>query len=88
VRQLVGSNRFIEVFVDTPLDVCESRDTKGMYSQARSGRISGFTGIDDPYEAPTAPEATLDTVRHSTDENVAEILLALTERGFVSSSVV
>ena len=49
--------RFVEVFVDTPLDVCEARDPKGMYAKARAGEITGFTGIDDPYEPPRAPRA-------------------------------
>jgi bifunctional enzyme CysN/CysC len=47
---------FLEVFVDTPLEVCEARDPKGLYKQARAGEITGFTGVDDPYEPPTAPE--------------------------------
>jgi bifunctional enzyme CysN/CysC len=47
---------FVEVFVDTPIEVCEQRDPKGLYAKARAGEITGFTGIDDPYEAPTAPE--------------------------------
>ena len=51
--------RFVEVFVDTPLEVCEQRDPKGLYAQARAGEITGFTGIDDPYEAPAAPEVHL-----------------------------
>jgi bifunctional enzyme CysN/CysC len=51
--------RFVEVFVDTPIAVCEQRDPKGLYAKARAGEITGFTGIDDPYEAPTAPELTL-----------------------------
>jgi len=55
VRDRVGE-RFFEVFCDTPLEVCESRDPKGLYRRARAGEISGFTGIDDPYEAPEAPE--------------------------------
>ncbi len=88
VRQMVGPDRFIEVFVDTPLDVCESRDTKGMYAQARSGRITGFTGIDDPYDLPVAPEITLDTVNNSIEENAGVVLRRLEERGFVGSSVV
>jgi len=50
---------FVEVFVDTPLDLCESRDPKGLYAKARAGEISGFTGIDDPYETPLAPELVL-----------------------------
>ncbi len=60
VRSMVGTDRFIEVFVDTPLEVCESRDTKGMYAKARRGEITAFTGIDDPYEPPLCAELTLD----------------------------
>jgi sulfate adenylyltransferase len=83
VRNLTGEDRFVEVFVDTPLDVCESRDAKGMYAQARRGAIKGFTGIDDPYEPPISPEITLDTVHTSADENARAILHVLQERGFV-----
>ncbi len=50
---------FVEVFVDTPLEVCEARDPKGLYAKARAGEITGFTGIDDPYEAPADPELRL-----------------------------
>jgi sulfate adenylyltransferase len=84
VRQMVGAERFIEVFVDTPLEVCESRDVKGMYAQARSGHIRGFTGIDDPYEEPLAPEITLDTVSKTATENAAAILSMLEQREYVS----
>jgi len=56
VRQMSGSNEFIEVFIDTPLDVCEQRDPKGLYKKARAGEIKDFTGIDSPYEAPANPE--------------------------------
>ena len=84
VRQMVGADRFIEVFVDTPLDVCESRDVKGMYAQARSGQIRGFTGIDDPYEEPLAPEITLDTVHKSANDNATSIVSLLREREYVS----
>jgi len=83
VRDMVGSDHFIEVFVDTPLEVCESRDIKGMYAQARSGAIKNFTGIDDPYEAPAAAEVTLDAVNTSADENASRIVAMLAERGFV-----
>jgi sulfate adenylyltransferase len=85
-RAMAGADRFIEVFVDTPLDVCEERDPKGMYAQARSGAIRGFTGIDDPYEAPLTPEITLDTVRHSAEENAERILAYLMDQGFVLRS--
>jgi len=59
VRNMVGKSHFVEVFVDTPISVCEQRDVKGMYAKARRGEIKGFTGIDDPYEAPLQPEVTL-----------------------------
>ena len=55
----VAGLRFVEVFVDTPLELCERRDPKGLYAKARAGEISGFTGIDDPYEPPSEPELTL-----------------------------
>src|SRR5205085_8531249 len=61
-RTIVGSDRFIETFVDTPLEVCEARDAKGIYRRARSGEIRNFTGIDDPYEAPLSPEIVIDSV--------------------------
>jgi sulfate adenylyltransferase len=83
VRTLVGADRFIEVFVDTPLDVCESRDVKGMYAQARRGAIKGFTGIDDPYEAPLSAEITLDTTDATAEENARRVIGMLRERGFV-----
>ena len=80
---MVGADHFIEVFVDTPLDVCEERDSKGMYAKARRGEITGFTGIDDPYEAPESPEITLDTVRKSGEENASLVLEYLAEKRFV-----
>ena len=83
VRALVGADRFIEVFVDTPLEVCESRDVKGMYAAARRGAIKNFTGIDDPYEAPVKPEITLETTQASAEDNARRIVAVLDERGFV-----
>jgi len=83
VRNMVGRDRFIEVFVDTPLEVCEQRDAKGMYAKARRGEIKGFTGIDDPYEPPRHPEIRLDTVNHTAEENARMILDYLIQRGFV-----
>lgn len=80
-RQLVGNDKFIEVFVDTPLDVCEDRDTKGLYAKARRGEIKGFTGIDDPYEPPISPELVLKTVASSPEENARSIISYLQERG-------
>jgi sulfate adenylyltransferase len=83
VRRMIGPEHFVEIFVDTPLDVCEQRDSKGMYAKARRGEIKGFTGIDDPYEPPLQPEITLDTVSHAPEENAHFILQDLIQRGFV-----
>ena len=80
---MVGEERFIEVFVDTPLEVCEQRDVKGLYAKARRGEIKGFTGIDDPYEAPLSPEVRLETVEHTAEENARKIVAYLKERGFL-----
>jgi sulfate adenylyltransferase len=85
VRNMIGADRFIEVFVDTPIEVCEQRDAKGIYAQARRGEIRNFTGIDDPYETPLSPEITLDTVRQTAEQNARRILASLTEQGFVQS---
>ena len=83
VRSMFDGDRFFEVFVDTPLDVCEGRDVKGVYAQARRGEIKGFTGIDDPYEEPEHPEITLDTVSRTIEENAIEIVDELATLGFV-----
>jgi sulfate adenylyltransferase len=83
VRQMVGTDRFIEVFVDTPLEECERRDAKGMYAMARRGEITGWTGIDDPYEPPQHPEIVLDTIRSSAEDNARSIIAHLEAEGFV-----
>jgi len=83
VREMVGSDNFIEVFMDTPLEVCEDRDVKGMYAKARRGEIKGFTGIDDPYEAPENPAITLQAVGVSPEENARKIVAYLLEKGFL-----
>ena len=83
VRAMVGADHFIEIFVDTPLAVCEARDTKGMYAKARRGEIKDFTGIDDPYEPPDHPEMTLDTVTHTPEANARRILQHILQQGFV-----
>ena len=85
VRNMVGRDRYVEVFVDTPLEVCEQRDEKGLYAKARRGEIKGFTGIDDPYEAPRHPEIRLDTVNLSPEENALMIMEHLLGKGFVRS---
>lgn len=83
VRNMVGADQFIEVFVDTPLEVCEQRDTKGMYAAARRGEVKNFTGIDDPYEAPEQPAMSLDTISSTAEENADAILTHLLEHGVV-----
>jgi sulfate adenylyltransferase len=85
VRSMLAPGHFVEVFVDTPLEVCEARDVKGMYTQARRGEIKEFTGISDPYEAPTNPELTLDTVAATPEANAYRVLEYLAECGFVLS---
>jgi len=82
-RALVGGDRFVEVFVDTPLEECERRDVKGIYAQARRGEIQNFTGISDPYEPPAAPEVTLSTTDRLPEENARRILGWLVAKGFV-----
>ncbi|MHB8066856.1 MAG: adenylyl-sulfate kinase [Desulfobaccales bacterium] len=77
IRHLVGDEHFVEVFVDTPLAVCEARDVKGLYRRARRGDIQGFTGIDDPYEPPEQPEIHLDTLTREVEDNVRLIIAHL-----------
>lgn len=83
VRNRIGSDNFVEIFVNTPIEVCEDRDIKGMYAKARRGEIKGFTGIDDPYEEPESAEIILDTVSKIPEENAHLILEYLLEQGFV-----
>jgi sulfate adenylyltransferase len=88
VRNMVGADHFVEVFMDTPIEVCEGRDTKGMYAKARRGEIRGFTGIDDPYEAPEHAELILETVRSDPEMNARRILDYLALRGFIRAESV
>ena len=85
VRKMVGEN-FVEIFVNTPIEVCEQRDVKGMYARARRGQITGFTGVDDPYEEPVNPEIILDTVGFDPLGNARKIVAYLEEQGFVVSA--
>lgn len=77
--------RFFEVHVDCPLNECERRDVKGMYKRARAGELRGFTGVDDPYEAPLQPELTLSTSMQSSDESAARVEAALLEARLLSA---
>ena len=80
---MVGGDRFILVFVDTPRELCEQRDVKGLYARALRGEIKGFTGVDDPYEMPIAQELTLTTTDYSPQESAHKIIEYLIERGFL-----
>ncbi len=83
VRSMVGTEHYVEVYVDTPLEICEQRDSKGLYAKARRGEIEDFTGISDPYEPPLHPELRLDTLAHSPEENAQAIVEYLLARGFL-----
>ncbi len=83
-RKMSGTDRFVEIFVDTPLEVCEQRDIKGLYAMARRGEIKGFTGIDDPYEEPVDAEIVLNTVDHTPEELARQIIAYLQEQGFIN----
>jgi sulfate adenylyltransferase len=83
VREMVGGEKFVLSFVDTPLEVCASRDTKGFYEKARKGELRGFTGVDDPYELPHSPELRLTTTDCLPEDNARKIMAWLEERGFL-----
>ena len=78
VRQIVGAENYVEVFVDTPLEICEQRDVKGLYKKARAGEVKNFTGIDSPYERPEKPDVVIPTHQMSVDESLT-LLLKLVE---------
>jgi sulfate adenylyltransferase len=85
VRKMVGDN-FVLVYMDTPLEICEQRDSKGLYAKARRGELTGFTGIDDPYEPPISPEITLHTISNSAEDNAHLIVDYLQERGYLRTA--
>ncbi len=82
-RQRIGS--YVEVWVSTPLEACERRDPKGLYAKVRAGLLSGFTGVDDPYEPPTAPELSLDTQGESPERSAERVLERLRDLGVLSA---
>jgi len=84
-RSLAPEGRFVEVFVDCPLDICEQRDPKGLYQKARKGEIPEFTGISAPYEAPEAPEVYLNTGTQSVEECVETVVAYLREKGIIKA---
>jgi adenylylsulfate kinase len=79
-----GQMPFIEIHVNTPIDTCEQRDPKGLYKKARAGQLKGFTGIDDPYEAPTSPELTIDATNTSPQQATVLLLEYLQKRGILA----
>ena len=84
VRASLKEGEFVEIFVDAPLEVCEKRDPKGLYKKARAGEIKGFTGIDDPYEAPNQPELVLDAGTKTADALADEVIAFLKKSGKIS----
>jgi sulfate adenylyltransferase len=83
-RQLISQHGgYVEIYVSTPVSVCEERDTKGLYKKARDGQLKGLTGVDDPYEAPTRADIILDTTKLSLDESVKMIIDYLTDTGYL-----
>jgi adenylylsulfate kinase len=87
-RGLFPHGDFIEVYVDCPLEVCETRDVKGLYKRARAGEITDFTGISSPYEPPDQAEITIKTADREVEDCVAEIIQALEQRGIIPNRVV
>ncbi len=83
-RGLLEKNEFVEVFVDTPIEVCEERDPKGLYQKARQGDIKDFTGIDSPYEEPENPEIHLQFDGESPEQAVDQLYIQLIEKGYIN----
>ena len=81
IRQRIGD--FMEVYVNASLEACEERDLKGLYAKARAGEIKGFTGIDDPYEEPQAPEVICNTDDETVEESVQKVLDKMEELGYI-----
>lgn len=82
VRQRIGD--FVEVYANTPVEVCEQRDVKGLYKKARAGEIKNFTGISDPYEGPLTPEVNCETVNETPEESANKVMAKLEELGYLS----
>ena len=85
IRKLVDREEFIEIFVDTPFEICEARDIKGLYLKARKGEILDFTGISSPYEVPKSPEIYIATDKLSLDEVVEKIIDYLKKKGYLDA---
>lgn len=85
-RQMMG-DRFIEVYIEASVEVCEARDVKGLYAKARSGEIKEFTGVSDPYEPPLNPEIALKTAEEEPEESAARLITYLEERQLIPAGV-
>ncbi len=85
VRSLMPEGEFLEVFINTPLELCEERDPKGLYQKARKGEIANFTGISDPYEPPENPELTIETVACTPQDAALQILRLLEDHNKISA---
>jgi len=82
-REIIAESRFVELYVDTPLPVCEQRDPKGLYAKARDGRIQDFTGVSSPYEPPENPSLKINTQQSTIDESIEQILDHMQSRKFL-----
>lgn len=80
VKNTIGADDFVEVFIDTPLEECERRDVKGLYKKARAGEIKNFTGIDAPYEPPLKPDIHIRTVEETIEQAVAKIITHIKQK--------
>lgn len=87
VRALQDTGRFVEVFLDCPVEVCIRRDVKALYQKALTGEVENFTGVSDPYEPPESPEIVLHTSRETEEESVTKILTWLEERGYIRQKI-
>ena len=85
MKDLVEDDEFIEVFIDTPLEVCEQRDPKGLYQKARDGEIPNFTGISSPYEAPIDANIVIKSNEELIEESINKILNYLNEKGYLNA---
>ena len=83
-RGLMAADEFIEIFVDTPLEICEQRDPKGLYRKARRGELRNFTGLDSPYERPIHPELTLDALNNGASDLADTVIRFMQQRGLLA----
>jgi len=83
-RELFAEGEFVEIHIDTPLEVAEQRDVKGLYAKARRGELANFTGIDSPYEAPEAPELRIDTVVSPVEAAADRVIVRMRELGLIN----